>query len=98
MIGKGPNPSGRRGLKETVMSVVPIIQFRDEPGTIRAAHHGFAGFLSPAGRFVSWILTEVRVRRDMRRLGEFSDVMLRDIGIARSDIEGAVRRGHDGPV
>ena len=39
---------------------------------------------------------EVRIRRDMRRLAEFNDHMLRDIGIARADLEGAVRRGRDG--
>jgi uncharacterized protein YjiS (DUF1127 family) len=83
------------GPKETVMSVVPIIQFRDEPGTIRAASRRVAGLFFHSGRLVSWIVREVRIRRDMRRLGEFSDDMLRDIGIARSDIEGAVRRGHD---
>ena len=60
---------------------------------------------APAGRWAArlqWALAvyamfarELRLRRDMRRLGGFSDHMLRDIGIARSDIEGAVRRGRE---
>lgn len=41
---------------------------------------------------------EFRLRRDMRRLAEFDDHMLRDIGIARSDIEGVIRRGRDRSV
>lgn len=39
------------------------------------------------------IVRELRLRRDMRRLAEYDDAMLSDIGIARSDIEGAVRCG-----
>jgi uncharacterized protein YjiS (DUF1127 family) len=50
--------------------------------------------LASAARAV--ITREFHVRRDMRRLAEYDDHMLRDIGIARADIEGAVRRGHDG--
>jgi uncharacterized protein YjiS (DUF1127 family) len=48
-----------------------------------------------AMRVVEAIAREVTIRRDMRRLAEFDDHMLRDIGLARADIEGAVRRGHD---
>ena len=44
-----------------------------------------------------WVTREISVRRSMRQLAEFDDHMLRDIGIVRADIEGAVRRGHDGP-
>jgi uncharacterized protein YjiS (DUF1127 family) len=44
-----------------------------------------------------WIAREIRVRRSMRQLAEFDDHMLRDLGIVRADIEGAVRRGHDAP-
>jgi uncharacterized protein YjiS (DUF1127 family) len=34
-----------------------------------------------------------RVRRDMRRLSDLDDHMLRDIGVSRSGIEPAVRFG-----
>jgi uncharacterized protein YjiS (DUF1127 family) len=56
-----------------------------------------AGFLGLAYAIVLWIGRELRVRRDMRRLSEFDDFMLRDIGIARSDLEGAIRNGRDRP-
>jgi uncharacterized protein YjiS (DUF1127 family) len=39
---------------------------------------------------------ELRIRRDMRRLAELDDAMLRDIGIARTEIELAVRAGRTG--
>jgi uncharacterized protein YjiS (DUF1127 family) len=46
-------------------------------------------------RVAGGIAREIRVRRSMRQLAEFDDYMLRDIGVVRADIEGAVRRGHD---
>ena len=39
------------------------------------------------------VATAARARRDIRLLSELDDGMLRDIGIARSDVERAVRRG-----
>jgi uncharacterized protein YjiS (DUF1127 family) len=41
------------------------------------------------------VLRELQIRRDMRRLMEMDDAMLRDIGIVRSDIERSVRTGRD---
>jgi uncharacterized protein YjiS (DUF1127 family) len=41
------------------------------------------------------IAREMRLRRDMQRLAEYDDYMLRDIGITRMDIEGVIRRGRD---
>ena len=77
------------------MSVVPMVrEFRvpeqpsARPGTVRQ-------LFRLAARVPEWIAREVTVRRDMRRLAAFDDHMLHDIGIARTDIEGAVRRGHD---
>jgi uncharacterized protein YjiS (DUF1127 family) len=81
---------------ETAMSAVPIIR----PFPAAEANHpalpSFAGVVAFAARVGGVIARELRVRRDMRRLAEFDEHMLHDIGIARSDIEGAVRRGHDG--
>jgi uncharacterized protein YjiS (DUF1127 family) len=42
---------------------------------------------------ISVIARELRVRRDIRRLAELDDTMLRDIGIARTEIERAARLG-----
>ena len=44
-----------------------------------------------------WLAREINARRNMRQLAELDDYMLRDMGIVRADIEGAVRRGHDAP-
>jgi uncharacterized protein YjiS (DUF1127 family) len=42
---------------------------------------------------VQALATELRVRRDTRRLMEMSDHMLSDIGLARSQVARAVRSG-----
>ncbi len=39
------------------------------------------------------IMRELRLRRDMQRLAEYDDHMLRDIGITRMDIDRIVRDG-----
>ncbi len=39
------------------------------------------------------ITRELRLRRDMQRLAEYDDHMLRDIGITRMDIDRIVRDG-----
>jgi uncharacterized protein YjiS (DUF1127 family) len=41
---------------------------------------------------LTWIAGEIRARRDMRKLEALSDEDLRDIGLSRGMIEGAVRR------
>ena len=55
----------------------------------------FVRTLDLLARVAGWVVREITVRRGMRQLAEFDDYMLRDIGIVRADIEGAVRRGHD---
>jgi uncharacterized protein YjiS (DUF1127 family) len=45
----------------------------------------------PITRVVRAVAQEVRIRRDVRHLEGFSDRMLSDIGISRSDIQSAVR-------
>ena len=57
-----------------------------------------AQFLHLASAFYVAAMRELRLRRDMRRLAEYDDHMLRDIGIARTDIEGVIRRGRDRTV
>jgi len=62
------------------------------------------GFANPGSRGTEWLKDSLiklakriaraeRIRRDMRRLSEMDDYMLRDIGLARSEIERAVREG-----
>ena len=77
------------------MAVVPIVRGFRVPEETNPLHAALNVFRSVA-RLAARIAREIAVRRDMRRLGEFNDHMLRDIGIVRADIEGAVRRGHDG--
>ena len=75
------------------MSVVPLVRsIGEERVPPRLAQRAFEFALWFAGL----IAREARVRREMRHLAEFNDYMLHDIGIARADIEGAVRRGRDG--
>ena len=68
------------------------------------AHNAPRGFANPGSLGAAWLkesLTTLakriakaeRVRHDMRRLSEMDDRMLRDIGLARSEIERAVRGG-----
>src|SRR3712207_272363 len=80
---------------EDVMSIVPLLRplpsGGEESASMRVAREAF----ELACTLIEGIAREVRVRRDMNRLAEFDDHMLHDIGIARTDIEGAVRRGHD---
>lgn len=80
------------------MSVVPLVspcEASQEGPARRLVGEAFTRVFRPAARTVMRIACEIRTRRDMRRLAEFDDHMLRDIGIARADIEGAVRRGRD---
>jgi uncharacterized protein YjiS (DUF1127 family) len=75
------------------MSVVPLVRpIGEERASPRLVQRAYAFAL----RLGVLIAREVQVRRDTRRLAQFNDYMLRDIGIARMDIEGAVRRGRDG--
>jgi uncharacterized protein YjiS (DUF1127 family) len=79
---------------EDAMSVVPLVrEFRlpEETGTLSRGARKVSGL---AIRVASWMAREITVRRNMRRLAEFDDHMLHDVGVTRSDIEGAVRRGH----
>jgi uncharacterized protein YjiS (DUF1127 family) len=45
----------------------------------------------PLSRVVRAVAHEMRIRRDVRRLEDFSDRMLADIGISRSEIPDAAR-------
>jgi uncharacterized protein YjiS (DUF1127 family) len=78
------------------MSVTSILQLsRSEANQLK--RHPRA-LLRPALELFALIAREGRVWRDIRRLAEFDDTMLRDIGIARAEIEQAVRRGRSWPV
>lgn len=47
-------------------------------------------------RAVTRLAQEITIRRDLRYLSEMNDAMLRDIGITRGELEGAVRFGRAG--
>jgi uncharacterized protein YjiS (DUF1127 family) len=78
------------------MSVVPLLRPLATPRANVAGLLSLEGAFAFVARIGGLVGRELRIRRDMRRLAEFDEHMLHDIGIARSDIEGAVRRGHDG--
>ena len=78
------------------MSAVPVIRPLETSRASHLALPSFEGVFALALRLGGMIARELRIRRDMRRLAEYDEHMLHDIGITRSDIEGAVRRGHDG--
>jgi uncharacterized protein YjiS (DUF1127 family) len=54
-----------------------------------------AWFRGVALRAARAIAQELRIRRDMRHLMAMDDRMLKDIGLTRADIGGAVRYGRD---
>jgi uncharacterized protein YjiS (DUF1127 family) len=83
------------------MSVVPIVrafelQRPPRNGEISSAPGPLEGLYALVAAMAAAAVREARIRRDMRRIAEFDDHMLRDLGVARSDIEGVVRRGRDG--
>ena len=77
------------------MSVVPLVRSLqpagEESSSFRVAREAFA----LAASLIEGAARELRARRDTERLAQYDDHMLRDIGLTRSDIEGAVRRGRE---
>jgi uncharacterized protein YjiS (DUF1127 family) len=77
------------------MSIVPLVRPL-QPSAATSSAFWLAGeVFALATGLVGGAARELRVRRDMNRLAEFDDHMLRDIGIARTDIEGVIRHGRD---
>jgi uncharacterized protein YjiS (DUF1127 family) len=72
------------------VSIAPILQTR---ASSRISPVNAETLSSLASRIVARVARELRIRRDMRRLAEMDDAMLRDIGLARTEIEPAVRHG-----
>jgi uncharacterized protein YjiS (DUF1127 family) len=54
-----------------------------------------AWFGAAAARCVHSLADELRIRRDTRQLMAMSDEMLKDIGLTRAEIGGAVRYGRE---
>ena len=75
------------------MSIVPLVRppAGEETTSMRVAREVF----ELACHLMEGLAREVRVRRDMNRLAEFDDRMLRDIGITRVDIDRVVRNGRN---
>ena len=63
---------------------------RATPRSAVAVFERLSGVLS---RALAALARKWRIRRDLDRLVEFDDAMLRDIGLARSDIEATLRYG-----
>jgi uncharacterized protein YjiS (DUF1127 family) len=62
--------------------------------SLRSGDPAFFKNLAPmVVRTLHAIIREWRIRRDLGRLADFDDAMLRDIGVARSEIEPALRHG-----
>jgi uncharacterized protein YjiS (DUF1127 family) len=61
----------------------------DRPWSISA---WFRGLVARAARAIA---QELRIRRDMRHLMAMDDRMLKDIGLSRAELGGAVRYGRD---
>jgi uncharacterized protein YjiS (DUF1127 family) len=60
------------------------------------ARHGFADVVTQAmAQIAAAIISELRIRRDMRQLMAMDEHMLSDIGLTRADIGGCVRYGRD---
>ena len=77
------------------MSITPILDLphgSDRLAAVRAA------LTRVAAAAIGAMARELRVRRDVRRLAEFDEAMLRDIGITRSEIERTVRLGRSWPA
>ena len=72
------------------MSIAPTLPTR-APSRIAVANA--ETLFHVASRMVARVARELRIRRDRRRLAEMDDAMLCDIGLARSEIEHAVRHG-----
>jgi uncharacterized protein YjiS (DUF1127 family) len=74
-----------------VVSAIPTLCLPREHSGLPT--RGYAALLHVAIGLFALITREIRTRRDMKKLAELGDRMLRDIGIARSEIEPAVRHG-----
>jgi len=82
-------------LKENVMSVVPLVRSLQPAGEESSSFRVAREALTLAASLIESAARELRARRDMENLAHYDDHMLRDIGLTRSDIEGAVRRGRE---
>ena len=82
-------PPGKR--METTMASKPITHQAD---LTTSASYGFAASLARTlAALARAIAQEVRIRRDKRALLAMSDRMLKDIGLTRAEIGGAVLYG-----
>jgi uncharacterized protein YjiS (DUF1127 family) len=78
---------------ESTMASTPITY---RAGLRTPAPYGLSAWLGDvAERAARAIALELRIRRDMRHLMAMDDRMLKDIGLTRAEIGGAVRYGRD---
>jgi len=75
---------------EVHMFADPTFQTRATPRRAAALLESLSSMISQA---VLALAREWRIRRDLGQLAQFDDAMLHDIGLARSEIEPALRHG-----
>ena len=77
------------------MSVTPFLDLPFQSDRLAAVRALVTRLAATAATVIA---RELRIRRDVRRLAEFDEAMLRDIGITRGEIERTVRLGRSCPI
>ena len=73
--------------------ITPTRPYPCDPSRHATGRELWARLAARIARFVEVAIQEYHARGAMRRLREFDDQLLRDIGVGRSEIERVVRSG-----
>ena len=74
-------------------TITPTRPYPCDPSRHATGRELWARLAARIARFVEAAIQEYHARGAMRRLREFDDQLLRDIGVGRSEIERVVRSG-----
>jgi uncharacterized protein YjiS (DUF1127 family) len=80
---------------ENTMATRPITYQADSDTPAPRGFTAAIGHELVAARCAHALANELRIRRDRRALMAMSDEMLKDIGLTRAEISGAVRYGRE---